>query len=98
MKTYHLNKSKPDRPVAEPPRVPVLNTRAFRMPWGRYIGQFLWGLSDQYLMDLESGFSRQRWGKPPNDQKFKVAPEIMLMAREALKARGLKKKGERWIQ
>ncbi len=98
MKAYHLNKPKPDHPVTESPSIPILNARTYRMPWGRYRTQLLWTLPDQYLMDLESGFSRQKWGKPPDDQKFKVSLEIMEMAREALKARGVKKRGERWIR
>jgi hypothetical protein len=98
---YHLNKPKPDDPE---PQKPTATARTFHMPWGKYgpkyypSGMLLWMLTDDYLKDLESGFSRQKWGRPVDQQSFKVKPEIMEFAREALKSRGYSKKGERWIR
>ena len=90
MKTYHLNNTTPK------PQPEAFSPRTFHMPWGKYKGQLLWELPDTYLMALEDGFSSIKWGKLPDDQKFKVSLEIQGMAREALKARGYKKKGMRW--
>ncbi len=91
MKTYHLNNTK-QTPLIE------LDPRVFRMPWGKYKGQRLWELPDSYLMGLENGFQHFKWGKLPAGQKFKVSLEIQNLARQVLKARGYKKKGERWLR
>jgi uncharacterized protein (DUF3820 family) len=88
MKTYHLNN--PQGKLIE------LDLRTYRMPWGKHKGECLWGLPDGYLMSLENGFQHYKWGKLPDEQKFKVPLEIQGLARQVLKSRGYRKQGERW--
>jgi len=67
------------------------------MPFGKYKGQRIDTLPDNYLIMLADDFRRNRPGVLP-DQKFtfRVPPDIIEKARIVLKRRGYSKKGTRW--
>ena len=67
------------------------------MPFGKYKGQRIDTLPDNYLIMLADDFKRDRPGVPPGRKfTFKVPLDIIEKARKVLDKRGYRKKGTRW--
>lgn len=91
MKQYliHHNSPRPEPKKAE------LKT----MPFGKFKGWRFEDIPESYLIKVADDFDRDRLGVLPDDRfKFRVPVEVREKAREELKRRGWRKKGERWLQ
>lgn len=63
------------------------------LPFGKYKGQSIKQIPDDYLMILAEGF---HFPSEPGKEKFQVSLEIRIATRNELKARKYKKIGARW--
>jgi hypothetical protein len=91
MKTY-LIKHDSDTPRRETPKVELKV-----MPFGKFKGWSWDRVPSDYLQAVSDNFYRDRPGIMPDQRfNFRVPIEVQVKAREELKRRGYKKRGERW--
>ena len=94
MKIYKLHST---RNTSETPSPTASNLST--MPFGKFKGQRIDSLPDNYLIMLADDFNRDKPGVLPDNRfNFKVPLEIREKAREVLKKRGYSKRGERWVR
>lgn len=67
------------------------------MPFGKFKGWRFEDVPESYLIKVSDDFDRDRPGVMPDQRfSFRVPLEVRERAREELKRRGWRKKGQRW--